>query len=166
MNNNKSTVNMKSAIIGIGTNIGNRELNIVGAVKSLEHLPNTEICRLSPIYETEPWGFAEQENFYNACVKIRTELSPTVLLGACLGIESAFGRERTFKNAPRTLDMDLLLYENTEMNTKELILPHPGIGERPFVLVPLKDVLPNLKFGQHDYNKNWNECDRDTVKRL
>lgn len=157
---------MSTAYIGIGTNIGDREKNIRDAIDAINHLPSTRAEKVSAIYETEPWGYAEQGNFYNVCVKISTELSPSALLGACLGIEAAFGRERPFKNSPRILDMDLLLYDDVHMNTPELTIPHPRMHERGFVLVPLKDVMPGLKAGDIDFNGFYDACDKTGIKKV
>ena len=132
---------MRQAVIGIGTNMGDRLKNISDAEASLNLLPNTKIINKSSIYETKPWGFSDQENFYNSAVLVQTELSPNALLGALLGIEAAIGRVREFKNGPRIIDLDLLLYENEKMNTNELTLPHPRISERAFVLFPLNDLF-------------------------
>ena len=96
-----------NAYIGIGTNIGDRETNIRDAIKALNHLPKTKITDVSAVYETEPWGYTQQDNFYNICVKVETELSPEVLLGGCLGIEASMGRERPFKNAPRIIEIKI-----------------------------------------------------------
>ncbi len=154
------------AVIGIGTNIGDRAKNINDALRAISHLPKTEIVNVSDVYETEPWGFTEQETFYNACVSVDTELSPNALLGGCLGIEAAFGRERPFKNAPRILDLDLLLYENVETVSEELNLPHPLISERAFVLVPMKDVLTDLIFNGKDYVVDYKNVEKTGVKRV
>lgn len=156
---------MKKAYIGIGTNIGDRLKNIQNAVAALKHLPETQVVKISDIYETEPWGYTDQDNFLNACIEVETNLSPKALLGSCLGIEAAFGRERPFKNSPRTLDMDLLLYEDVILNEKELTLPHPRIGERGFVLVPLKDVLETLHLNNADFNEAYNNCDKKGVNK-
>lgn len=155
-----------NAYIGIGTNIGDREKNIRDAIKALNHLPLTKVTDVSAVYETEPWGYTEQDNFYNVCVKVETEMSPEVLLGGCLGIESAMGRERPFKNAPRIIDIDLLLYESEKRSSKELMLPHPFIGERAFVMVPLKDILPELCINDIDYKDNYNNCDKSGVNKV
>lgn len=156
---------MKKAYIGIGTNIGDRLHNIKAATDALAHLPGTQVLKVSDVYETEPWGYTDQDNFYNICAEIETELSPNALLGACLGIEAAFGRERPFKNAPRILDVDLLLYEGVAMNAPELILPHPRMHERAFVLVPLKDVLETLVLDNADFNDSYNICYKKGVKK-
>ena len=156
---------MKKAYIGIGTNIGDRMENIRNAVKSLGLLPGTQVTKVSSIYETEPWGYTDQNDFLNACVEVQTNLSPRALLGACLGIEAAFGRERPFKNAPRTLDMDLLLYEGVTMDEPELILPHPGMHERAFVLMPLNDVLESLQLNDINLKESYENCDKSGVNK-
>jgi 2-amino-4-hydroxy-6-hydroxymethyldihydropteridine diphosphokinase len=133
---------MTNAVIGIGTNMGDRYKNINDAVKAISLLPGTSILEASHIYETKPVGFQEQGDFLNAAILVGTNMSPMALLGACLGIEAAFGRIRTVKNGPRILDLDLLLYEGMKSESFELTLPHPRILERAFVMVPLKDLYP------------------------
>ena len=130
------------AVLGIGTNIGNRLENIENVYSSLSLLPNTKIIKRSSVYETEPWGYEQQDRFLNCAVLIETELSPNALLGACLGIEAALGRVRVFKNGPRIIDVDVLLLENTELSTDELTVPHKFIRQRDFVLGPLHDLSP------------------------
>jgi len=109
-------------------------------------LPNTSVEKVSNIYETEPWGLKEQPNFLNGVIKLNTELSPNALLGALLGIEAAIGRVREIKNGPRVLDLDLLVYDNVTMNTPELVLPHPFMLEREFVLKPLTELTSENKY--------------------
>lgn len=147
---------MSVAFVGIGTNMGDRFSNINKAIAALKLLPNTSVITVSNIYETEPWGLQEQPNFLNSVIKLNTELSPNALLGALLGIEAVMGRIRKVKNGPRVLDLDLLIYDDVSLNTPELILPHPYILEREFVLKPLieltsdkifVDALNNLKQG-------------------
>lgn len=133
---------MKRAVIGMGTNIGNREENLRGAVEALERIPGLEVERVSKLFDTDPVGYLDQPSFLNGVVLVRTELSPQALLGCCLGIEAGFKRNRTIKDGPRILDLDLLLYEGVQCTTKELILPHPRMWERAFVLFPLADLFP------------------------
>lgn len=141
-------------IIGIGTNIGERKRNIEGALEALSLVPKCEVLRASKIYETEPVGYAEQDNFYNACVEIESSLTPNELLGVCLGIEAAFGRIREFKNGPRVLDLDLILAECSAVNTQNLTLPHPRFAERRFVLIPLLELFPNGKAYGINFSRN------------
>ena len=106
--------NYMQAVIGIGSNMGDRLKNINGAVRSLSRLPKTKITACSHVYETRPVGYEPQALFYNAVITVETELSAAMLLGACLGIEGAYGRVRTIKDGPRVLDLDLLLYEGVK----------------------------------------------------
>lgn len=132
------------AVLGLGSNIGFRGENIKTAIKSLALVPGVKILRESSVYKTSPWGLTQQRDFYNNVVEVETELSPNALLGACLGIEAAMGRVRVLENGPRIIDIDVLVYENAVSDTKELQLPHPRIGERMFVLVPLIDLYEDL----------------------
>lgn len=128
------------AFLSIGTNMGDRLNNLQNAVDSLKLLPETSVTEVSPVYETDPWGFEEQANFLNIAVEIETDLTPESLLGALLGIEAALGRVRLFKNGPRVIDLDLLLFGDEKINNKVLVLPHPRMFEREFVLQPLSDL--------------------------
>ena len=133
----------KTAYIAFGSNMGDREAIICHAYAALNLVPGIRTEALSEMYVTKPWGYTDQPDFVNACCRIDVELSPEALLGVCLGIEAAEGRVREFKNGPRVLDMDLLLYEGETRDTPELRLPHPGLLQREFVLLPLKDVCLN-----------------------
>ena len=137
---------MSKAYLGIGSNIGNSVENLKNAIESLNLLPLTNVSQLSKVYKTKPVGYAEQDDFYNMVVEIETELNPDNLLGACLGIEAGMGRVRTIKNGPRIVDIDLLLYDEIASSSKTLILPHPRMFEREFVLRPLLDIDFQNKF--------------------
>ena len=153
------------AVIGLGTNTGKRERNLQNAVDALSLLPGTRVADVSPVYETEPVGYADQPDFLNAVCLVETQLSPRALLGACLGIEAALGRVRTIKNGPRVIDLDLLLYEGVTMQSDELTLPHPRMGERAFVLCPLSDILPDGVFSGFDFGEKINSADKSGVKK-
>lgn len=158
---------MSRALIGVGTNIGDRLGNITDAKAALEKVPTVKLLRMSSVYETAPWGYKEQDDFYNGVFEVETELSPQALLGVCLGIEAAFGRKREFKNGPRILDLDLLMYEKETSDTEELRLPHPFIGERDFVLVPLKELFPDLKIFSRDFSGDFEKIrENSTVKKV
>lgn len=133
---------MSQAVIGLGTNLGDRIGNLNYALRSIARLPNVKIIAGSSVYETEPMGKTDQNKFYNAVVLVETNLSPGTLLGGCLGIEAAMGRVRTEKDGPRVIDLDLLLYESIKSESFELTLPHPRILERVFVMKPLNDIFP------------------------
>lgn len=130
----------KTAYVALGSNMGNGEENIKSAVSALGLVPGITVEKLSGIYETTPWGYEAQHNFTNACVKLSVDISPEVLLGVCLGIEAGMGRIREFRNGPRIIDLDLIIFEGEERNTEELKLPHPGMKDRDFVLVPFFDI--------------------------
>lgn len=134
---------MKQAYLSLGTNLGDRVANLRDALAALAALPTTTITDWSSVYETDPVGYTDQPDFLNMVVAIQTGLSPHALLGACLGIEAALGRKRSFPNAPRIIDMDLLLMEGVTSHHPELMLPHPRMWERAFVLVPLLEIAPS-----------------------
>ena len=154
------------AVLGIGTNIGDRLKNIENVYSSLALLPNTEIIKKSSVYETEPWGYEQQDRFLNCAVLIETELSPNALLGACLGIEAALGRVRKFKNGPRIIDVDILLLENTEVSTDELTVPHRFIRQRDFVLVPLHDLFPENEAFGYPFGDDYNTTDKTKLTKI
>ena len=133
---------MAEAYISLGSNLGNREENIRKAIALMREKCN--ILNFSSIYETEPIGYKEQDPFLNCVVKVETRLKPQELLDFILSIEKIFGRIRAFKNAPRTIDLDILFYENKVINHNGLIIPHPRLHERAFVLKPLKEIASNL----------------------
>ena len=130
----------KTAYVALGSNMGNGKENINEAIKALSLVPGIVVEAASEIYETKPWGYEAQHNFTNSCARLAVSLSPEALLGVCLGIEAGMGRIREFRNGPRIIDIDLIIYENEVRNTDELVLPHPGMKDRDFVLVPLSDV--------------------------
>ena len=155
------------AVIGIGTNLGDRYQNIEDAVKALSLVPGVKVLRESSVYETEPWGFTEQPGFYNNVIEVESEKSPEALLGICLGIEAGMGRVREFTYGPRIIDLDLLFYENEKRNTPELVLPHPLIGERDFVLVPLKELFNTMDVYGFDYSEEYEKvCENTSAKKV
>lgn len=131
---------MHTAYIAFGSNMGDGEQNIRDAADALSLLPDTRVVKLSDMFITKPWGYTQQADFTNAAALVETGLSASALLGACLGIEAAMGRVRQIKNGPRIIDLDLLTYDDTEMNTRELVLPHPGMKIRDFVRLPLENL--------------------------
>lgn len=129
------------AVLGLGANLGDPLMTLRAAVEALGLLPHTTVTAVSSMYQTAPVGYTDQPDFYNIVVTVETELTPHTLLGGCLGIEAALGRVRTFRNAPRVVDVDLLLYEGYAEQTDELTVPHPRMMERAFVLVPLGELF-------------------------
>jgi len=136
----------KIVFLGLGTNLGNREENLKKAVAMIAGNIG-EIVTCSSVYETEPWGFQSENQFLNAVVKVRTVLKPPGLLGRILMIEAQMGRLRDGEATgykSRTIDIDILLFGHETINKKTLQIPHPGIPDRKFVLVPLCEIAPNL----------------------
>ena len=148
------------AVLGLGTNMGKRLENLENALNSIALLPKTKIIKTSSVYETEPWGYTEQARFLNCALLVETDLTPHALLGACLGIEAALGRVRKFRNGPRIIDIDVLLYEDFELESEELTVPHPYILQRDFVLVPLHDLFPYGKAFGFDFEKEYEATDK------
>jgi len=128
------------AYIGIGSNVGEPQVQVGRALRELEGLPDTRLIRYSSLYETEPVGLRDQPGFINAVAIVDTALSPRALLDGLLDIEQRHGRVRTVKNGPRTLDLDILLYGNVRVHEDGLTIPHPRMHERGFVLEPLLEV--------------------------
>ncbi|OUS69935.1 2-amino-4-hydroxy-6-hydroxymethyldihydropteridine diphosphokinase [Paenibacillus sp. MY03] len=130
-----------AAYIALGSNMGDREAHLMRAIGELNNQPGIEVTAVSGIYETDPVGYTDQPAFLNMAVAVKTELAPLELLRTQLRLESALGRIRQERWGPRTIDLDLLLYDNVRMDQEELTLPHPRMMERAFVLVPLHDVI-------------------------
>jgi 2-amino-4-hydroxy-6-hydroxymethyldihydropteridine diphosphokinase len=131
---------MTAAYIALGSNLGDRLDLLRRAVARLAGLGT--IAALSSVYETAPVGYTDQPAFLNAVIMLETERSPVALLRSLLAIEAGLGRVRSFPNAPRTLDLDLLLVGDQIVSSPELALPHPRLHERAFVLVPLAEIAP------------------------
>lgn len=129
---------MTDAFLSIGSNMGDRLDHLEMAVHML-HRPEGGILvkAVSPVFETDPVGYLDQDPFLNICVQIETELSPLSLLAVCQDIEQKLHRERKIRWGPRTIDLDILLYGDVTMDTKTLTIPHPRMEERGFVQVPL-----------------------------
>jgi 2-amino-4-hydroxy-6-hydroxymethyldihydropteridine diphosphokinase len=132
-----------SAFIALGANLGDPAAQVETACGELARLPETRLTTRSALYLSKPMGYADQPDFVNAVARVNTRLSPRDLMRALLEIEARHGRDRAFKNAPRTLDLDLLLYNGLVMHVPGLTLPHPRMTERPFVLLPLAEIAPD-----------------------
>jgi 2-amino-4-hydroxy-6-hydroxymethyldihydropteridine diphosphokinase len=132
---------MSEAYIGLGSNLGNRKQNCENAISLLKENRITVLKR-STMFETAPWGIKDQPKFINMAIKIDTILEPEDLLSLLKEIESAIGRTQTFRWGPRIIDLDILLYDNSIINTNTVKIPHPGIKDRDFVLRPLSEIAP------------------------
>ena len=153
-------------IISVGTNIGDRKENIDRAIESINLLPYTDVIRQSSVYETEPVGYARQQNFYNIALVVESVFEPGEMLGACLGIESGFGRLRTVRNGPRIIDLDIIFAEDAEINSRNLIVPHPRYHERRFVLEPLLELFPDGTAYGIEFKHYLDEIDGQEIIKL
>ena len=160
---------MNGVFLGIGTNLNNRESNIIEAVARIEeHIG--KIVSKSSVYETEPWGFQSSDHFLNMVIGVETNLNPSGLLGRLLMIESLLGRLRDGKQySSRIIDIDILLYGSQKVDIISLKIPHPRMHERKFVLVPLCEIAPDFVhpvFGK-SMNELLKECkDEGSIKKL
>ena len=137
---------MAIVYLGLGSNLGNRHANIETAVR-LMAAHDITVLKISSLIETDPVGEPPQRKFLNAVAKVETHLSPKTLLKNLNSIEAELGRERSIKNGPRTIDIDILLYDQVNITSPKLTIPHPRMHERAFVLGPLNEIEPSLSQG-------------------
>lgn len=155
--------------IGLGSNSGNRKEYMELALQELKKLGN--ITAVSSLYESPPWGYSDQENFFNAVVEIETDEEPLKLLSLLKGIEAKMGRKKTFRWGPRVIDLDILFYNSKVMDSPKLKIPHPEVENRAFVLLPLMEL--NSSFLHPENNTSiqeiWNKMssqDKEKVKKI
>jgi 2-amino-4-hydroxy-6-hydroxymethyldihydropteridine diphosphokinase len=129
--------------VGLGSNLGDRLANLQRAVELLAARPGLRVERSSRVYETEPVGGPPQPEYLNAVVEVQTTLSPHDLLAACMDVEQRMGRVRAERWGPRIIDIDVLTYDEKEVDEPDLVVPHPRMHERAFVLVPLLELDPD-----------------------
>lgn len=134
--------NTEPIYIALGTNIGDREANLQTAIDLMQR--KATLVKESAIYITPPWGYADQPDFLNQVIEVNTRLEPLPLLRYLKSIEKKMGREKLIMNGPRLIDLDILFYGNRVVDCEALQVPHPRMGGRAFVLVPLNDIAPAL----------------------
>ncbi|OFR07190.1 2-amino-4-hydroxy-6-hydroxymethyldihydropteridine pyrophosphokinase [Neisseria sp. HMSC055H02] len=137
------------AVIALGSNLAEPARQVRAALSVLEAHPQIQIEKTSSLYVTAPVGYDDQPDFVNAVCSVRTSLDGVSLLAVLNRIEADFGRERTFRNAPRTLDLDIIDFDGISSNDPHLTLPHPRAHERSFVMKPLAEILPDFVLGEH-----------------
>ena len=150
---------MTVAYVGIGSNLDNPRAQVLQAFQDLDRLPHTRVVKKSSLYRSAPLGYAEQPDFVNAVALLETGLPAGRLLAEMQEVEVRHGRSRSFANAPRTLDLDLLLFGTLELDSENRKLPHPRMQERAFVLKPLLEIAPQLPFGL-------DSCENQRVERI
>ena len=152
---------MTVAYVGIGSNLDQPRRQVLEALSELDRLPHTRVVKKSSLYRSAPMGHAGQPDFINAVAQLETGLPAERLLAELQGVERRHGRKRSFPNAPRTLDLDILLFGDATMQSGVLTIPHPRMHQRAFVLKPLLEIDPRLPFHQQ-----LESCKDQTVERL
>ena len=158
---------MTRACVGLGANLGDPQDQIRAALAALGGIPKTQLLQHSSLYKSAPIGNTKQPEFVNAVALIETALAPRALLEALLAIEQRYGRTRSTANAPRTLDLDLLLYGELTIDEPGLAVPHPRMHSRAFVLAPLAEIAPDIEIpGQGAIGPLLAACAGQAVERL
>jgi 2-amino-4-hydroxy-6-hydroxymethyldihydropteridine diphosphokinase len=140
----RDTVNGTTAYLSLGSNLGDRRANLAQAVGFLQAAPEIVVSGVSSLYETAPVGLVDQSDFMNLALALQSSCGARQLLELCLGIETQMGRERIQRWGPRNIDIDILLFGDQRIGEPDLIVPHPRLLERQFVLVPLAEIAPGL----------------------
>ena len=159
---------MATAYIGLGSNVGERADMIQAAVDRLQAHPEITVRQVSSLFETEPLEYPDQSWFINGAAELETTLAPEELLDVLLGVEAELHRERTVRFGPRTIDLDLLLYDDRIINTARLQVPHLRLHARPFVLIPLGAIAPEARHPLFDKTPGelYDLLDRPTIVRV
>ncbi|RDY29441.1 2-amino-4-hydroxy-6-hydroxymethyldihydropteridine diphosphokinase [Romboutsia weinsteinii] len=160
---------MNKAYLGIGTNMGDRLNNLKCACEILNDNDSITISKKSKLYETKAWGYTEQDDFLNMCVEIETTISPEELLMVCQEVEQKLHRERVIRWGPRTIDVDILFFNDIKLKCEDLEIPHPRIQDRAFVLIPLMDLDENLSIENKSirlYLENLTNKEKSEVKEF
>lgn len=162
-----SLLSFHRAYVALGSNLQRPEAQVRAAFDALSALADTRVVRRSSLYRSAPVGYADQPDFINAVAEIATRLAPHDLLNALLAVEREAGRQREFRNAPRTLDLDLLLYDDLALHEPGLTLPHPRMHERAFVLLPLIEIAPDVTIPGKGSAREWhNRCPDTSIERV
>lgn len=155
------------AFIGLGSNLADPVVQVSQAMEALQGLSKTRVVRCSSLYRSAPVGYLDQPDFINAVAQLETELAPRDLLDALLALEQKYGRTREFLNAPRTLDLDVLLYDDVVHHEHGLTIPHPQMHKRAFVLQPLLEIAPDCMIpGVGTAEEASRRCAEQTLERL
>ena len=158
---------MSLAYVALGANLADPVAQVRAAIAALDRLPQTRLLRASSLYRTAPVGVHAQPDFINAVAALDTTLAPHALLDALFAVERDFGRRRDFFRAPRTLDLDLLLYDTQEIDSVGLCLPHPRMHLRAFVIVPLLEIAPDCRIPGRGRAAAWAPAvSRQAIERL
>lgn len=143
-------VKVSHCFIGLGSNLAQPDAQLVKAIEHLEQIPETKVIKTSGFWRSKPLGPQDQPDFINAVAELHTSLEPYALLRCCQEIERLHQRVKERHWGPRTLDLDILIFGSTLLNTPELMIPHPGLTQRNFVLLPLQQVAPDILINDHN----------------
>lgn len=158
---------MARAFVGVGANLGDAPAQVRAAIGTLAALPGTRLVAASSLYRTAPLGYADQPDFINAAVLLETALAPRALLEALQAVEARAGRARSFKDAPRVLDLDLLLYGEEALDEPDLVVPHPRLHRRAFALAPIIEIDPDAVIPGRGPAQEWlARCTGQRVERI
>ncbi len=152
--------------LGLGSNLGDKVATVRAAARRFAELPCIQNVELSPLYRTAPIGETDQDWFVNAVVRLQTSLEPKTLLNRCLDLETTFLRQRSRRWGPRTLDIDILLFGELEVDEPGLRIPHPRARERAFVLAPLRDLQADLSLSGVVVSELLARCSDQEIERL
>ena len=159
-------IEMNRAYLGLGTNMGDRQFYLKEACRMLSENEKITILKISKIYETKAWGYTQQDDFLNICVELDTLIKPMELLEVCQQIEEELNRVRTIRWGPRTIDVDILFFNHIISKDEKLILPHPRIKERAFVIIPLMDLNSNLIIEDKSINYYFCKLSEEEINKV
>ncbi len=157
---------MNRAYLGLGSNMGDKKGYIDSALELLEAHEKINIVKISSYYETEPVGYKEQDWFLNIVAEINTELDPHELLKYCMEVEQKLNRKRIIRWGPRTIDIDILLYNDYNLNKENLIIPHPRMTERAFVMIPLYEIAPDILLNGEQIENIINKLKSEEIRKM
>ena len=157
---------MAKVYLGLGSNIGDRKDNIDSAIDMLKNHGSIEVKRISSYYETEPIGYEDQNWFLNVVLEINTTLKPYDLLEFCSSIEEKLKRKRVIRWGPRTIDVDILIYEGFTSKDERLTVPHPRMTDRAFVMIPLYEIAPNIKINNKNIGEVLKNLDGKEIRKI
>lgn len=158
---------MPNAFVGLGANLGDPRAQLCAALEALDSIPTTRVIARSSFYRSAPLGYESQPDYLNAVARVETLQQPRVLLAAMAAIEDRAGRSRSFANAPRTLDLDLLLFDDMVIREPGLSVPHPQMHVRAFVLLPLAEIASDIEIpGQGPIGPLLAACSGQSIKKL
>lgn len=157
---------LSTAYLGLGGNLGDPAANMAAALRALDAHPHIAVEAVSSLYRTPPWGLTEQPDFINSAARVKTRLSPRELLALCLDVERELKRERRERWGPRLIDIDVLIHGTASLEEDGLVLPHPRMHERAFVLVPLKEIAPDLAIKGKSLDVWLDHLETSDIKRL